>query len=360
MGMFSINESVASVTLEGVEAAELNMFSTYHEGAIMIIAESEQNFNNLMSGIGIHELMVYESTGQDVVYESDGIKGIFSRIKEFFMKLWSKIKALFEHFIAKFDAMVKGDKAFVDKYKKQLYANASNMKDFKYNGYEFFEGSKGGRTTSEARTDARNSLDSNCKIRDIEKAVSAGKWDDAIKLSDIHEKFDDYVENARGSALGESGGLTASEYTKELFKLFRNGESEKQSIELKSGDLDKMLGILTGAEKARTQLDKDFNELKKSIDNEIKVFEKSERDMLRDMPNEAKSKLLQGIQMQASVARETLNIATTFFGANMTANKDRSGQYKSVCAQLLHYKPKSESTWSHNESAGFLASVVMK
>ena len=79
-------------------------------GAYAIVAENEANYNAIMKAVGIAELAHFESTGEEMMYEAADIKGFFGKLKEFFLKIIAKIKALFKKFFALIDSYNMSDK----------------------------------------------------------------------------------------------------------------------------------------------------------------------------------------------------------------------------------------------------------
>ena len=68
-------------------------------------------------------MMVNEGVNEsEVMSFSEGAIGdMFNKIKEFFKKLWAKIKAIFNGFLARLEAKFgKNNKEFINKYKKEV------------------------------------------------------------------------------------------------------------------------------------------------------------------------------------------------------------------------------------------------
>ena len=92
--------------------------------------------NAIMTGIGLYELNTVRE-GAEVVYTEgmmDTIKGKIEKIWNF-VKNW--VKSVWSKFIAWIESYVRGDKAFLDKYKKKLdenlvYLDKDFEKTFKY------------------------------------------------------------------------------------------------------------------------------------------------------------------------------------------------------------------------------------
>ena len=77
-------------------------FNTTLESAVFVGSLCEEAYTDLMESIGLEELVVYESTGSEIVYEdgngNETSKGaeLKNKITGFFKKIWDGIKAMFE------------------------------------------------------------------------------------------------------------------------------------------------------------------------------------------------------------------------------------------------------------------------
>ena len=170
------------------------------EGAMNIVAESEYNWQKLMEATGIDELQYFVENGTEMVYEASGT-GFFAKAKDFFKKVWEKVKGLFRKFFGMFDAMVKDDAAFLSKYKTKL-ARVEIPSDFKIKGYNF-------------------TIDKKAKIvdttnGDITTIVNSITTDKDGKLDEYDS--DDINEQIRGIVLGDNGKYTDKEFSTALFE----------------------------------------------------------------------------------------------------------------------------------------------
>lgn len=132
MGVYSSNRS-SSVGDIQVEAAE-----GYHGsvGVQLAMIEGFQNDLAVFDGAIMNDFreagMVLEGASIEdlfAVQEASG-SSFLETIKQFFVRLWAKIKGIFESFLAKFNSVVmKDSKAFHEKYAKTVYAkDLSKMK----------------------------------------------------------------------------------------------------------------------------------------------------------------------------------------------------------------------------------------
>ena len=120
MAFFDIKPAVG-ITVEAAEGYDQSY------SGMQALIEGYQNDYALFTGALYQDIneysMVHEgaSMGEIVAFQEASISGFFNKIKEFFKKLWAKIKAIFHSFIAKFDSMfMKSGKALLKKYKKEI------------------------------------------------------------------------------------------------------------------------------------------------------------------------------------------------------------------------------------------------
>jgi hypothetical protein len=129
MGLFSKNDYIGLGSNYEVAADESY---TYPTGSGRILAEAAQNDLNMFSALIARDFeeaaYIQEGYGGfSVEVITEGVTGIFGKIKELFLKLLAKIKGLFKSFMAKFDAVViKDNKKYFDKYKSVV--NSGNVK----------------------------------------------------------------------------------------------------------------------------------------------------------------------------------------------------------------------------------------
>jgi len=347
MGIYSatVNEST-KVYNELIIECNMNDIYGVNEAALNIVAEAEDNYARLMKCVGIEELVCYESTGELMVYSEEAGKGFIAKVKEFFMNLLAKIRGLFKKFMAMFDSYVKGDKEFAKKYKKDLMTITKSLKDFKYNGYNFtIEGKP-------SVQDVFNKLNS--------YTTAPADYDAAVRARTDAE---DTYETMRGAVISGSGTLTASEFSKELFAHFRDGQNSKEDIE--NVDVTKILRELEGVDKWKSDLNKELSAFEKATNKVIKDLEKEQNDLVKTAPtNTNASQDITILSVQVQFARKAFEIAQAYNAARMTAIKDNARQNKAIASALLRYNPKNESTtepqFNYSEDTSFLSGLTFK
>ena len=288
------------------------------EGAMNIVAESEYNWQKLMEATGIDELQYFAENGTEMVYEASGT-GFFAKAKDFFKKVWEKVKGLFRKFFGMFDAMVKDDAAFLSKYKTKL-ARGEIPSDFKIKGYNF---------TIDKKAEILDTT--NSAITAIVNTITA---DNNGKLDEYDS--DDINEQIRGIVLGDNGKYTDKEFSTALFENLRNGESDKEDIE--NITVGQIISALGSTKQLRKEAENNFKKIKKTIENSIKTCEQAEKKALNGTDDtDTKSLNISKDHRKIEVYRMLLNADQVANGATLTAIKQYGQQWKMIAAKLLKY-----------------------
>lgn len=350
MGIYSVRESyIASDYLEDVEVEDI-FEESFDEAALRHTYEIDSNLNNIMKAIGISELAVLEETGEEMVYEAGTISSLIEKLKAAIKKIWEKVKSLFTKFFAKMQSFGKDDKAFVNKYRKEIMAGST--KDLEIKGYKF---------TLDKVDNANSILERMKKVKIPGKnsnsrlvAAAFNVSTEAISNSNFHiVEFDiddsDLIEKIRGAALNSSSDYDASEFSKELRSKLRNDEDSP--ITLDDSDIDKgeIVQFLMNASSGSKDLKDDFKSFKKTCENQIKELDKCSKNLSKiEKPADKNkvnenSKKLTMISKYNTVVTNCLSILEQIEAGKMTAFNDKRKQYKATCVKLIGRKAKNES-----------------
>lgn len=322
MGFYSINnETNTNSILENMNLEDIH-YTPDLAGAYMIVAESEHNYNRLMQQIGISELSYYVENGTELVYESFDMTEFLNKAKEFFLNILNKIKQLFAKFFALLNSYIKDDKEFVDKYSKQLLN--VNTNNFKFKGFNF----------------------TNVETFDIQKANSNIERKIKTVLSSLdkipnnakseNQKFADKVDFAnelRGSVL-KVKDLSSSEFSKELFKYFRNGSDSKE--EVNDINVSKELSNISNNSSLKKKAEKALTELEKGIKENIKNLNNLEKSLLKDKDNHNAEKI-KYCNNVVKCLKDSQSILQVANGSHLNAIKSQNRQSKAICVSLLGY-----------------------
>lgn len=351
MGIFGITESKSEKSiLESLESIECN-YENIMEATFDNIANSINNHNEIMKAVAFGELSyMSENNGQEFIYEAADIKGFFKKMKELFIKIWQKIKGLFDKFFSTIDSYTRNDKTFVNKYKTKI-SNA-DTKGFSYKGYNF--------TISNLVSDAASKLDAEIKKMDPHPSADESK----IKLCENRIEVSDKL---RGSVLGQSE-CSATDFTKELFKKLRDGEDSKK--ELTNISTDNLIKIISNSAELKKEAKNAYTALQTEIKAAIKVVENTENDLLNSVSDKTNaesiseaSKKIKAAHCSVYLLQEKLSILQVVNGQYLTAIKDSNRQAKSICVALMSHNPKKKASDSYQTEStvySFLNNVELQ
>ena len=370
----------------------------YHELGIMAAAEIATNHNSFMKSIALSELAAVEQTGStDVLYESVNIKGIFEKIKMFFKKVIEKIHKIFHTFIAKMKSWFGNNASFAKTYEKEVVKGWANVKnDWEFKGYKFTNINLNVEQADAMKvslTDAAETIKNALSSGDIATLCQAS----AITVSEdglkqVREHMDDIKESMRKglidglkknsfntsvSASYSGGGLDSSEFTEELFKVFRNDQDSKEDIskdkilESYGGSISGMMTYIKEFDKIKSKTEAAERKLVKGIDDLIKKVDKAQNDLIKENKDKTKSedeKKINEIAVQASSVFQTLysglsELTTQTFSALLQAQKDACVQAKEIAVKVIGQSKKitEESyDYSYNDNGfDFISSVKL-
>ena len=370
----------------------------YHELGIMAAAEIATNHNSFMKSIALSELAAVEQTGStDVLYESVNIKGIFEKIKMFFKKVIEKIHKIFHTFIAKMKSWFGNNASFAKTYEKEVVKGWANVKnDWEFKGYIFTNINLNVEQADAMKvniTDAAEGIRNALSSGDIATLCQAS----AITVSEeglkqVREHMDDIKESARKglidglkknsfntsvSASYSGGGLDSSEFTEELFKVFRNDQDSKEDIskdkilESYGGSISGMMTYIKEFDKIKSKTEAAERKLVKGIDDLIKKVDKAQNDLIKENKDKSKSedeKKINEIAVQASSVFQTLysglsELTTQTFSALLQAQKDACVQAKEIAVKVIGQSKKitkeSYDYSSNDNGFDFISSVKL-
>lgn len=366
MGMFSVNKT-GLVTESGINIDEIEAQPCFEENAVdsayRIMAENQANWNSIMEAVGIDELYVYESTGSEIVYEEGTISGIFTKIKELFKKLIEKVKGVFNKFMTVINSWVKSDKAFVKKYKSDIYK--ANLKDLEFKGYVFTLDKLGlERVATDGLRDTYK--DKVLDRENVKEGSSAEEYTKATK--EYRDKKDDILDEIRGDLVyGENSNkkVDSSDFASELFERLRNGESEKDTLDDSDINISDCLLNIENTAKTKSNAEKAYKQIIKGLTDGIKEIDTMSKNLTKELPDKDKNDLYSAkiayYTSICSLGESTKSLVTIAFGAYIQALKDCNRQCKAICVKALTRKqPKNESASFYEEGGSMLANVSFK
>ena len=395
----------------------------YHELGIMAATEMAANESAFMKGIALSELRaVEESGGTDVLYESVNFKGIFDKIKMFFKKIIEKIHKIFHTFVAKMSSWFGSNSSFAKSYEKEVVKKWANVKsDWEFKGYKyshvFGDSAASGAETfkiaiegeidgTSGKTGLKNLISGATSLSDIYDGGPLSDVNDVNDakddLSKFREKLDDYKEKMRGAivkdiasgsgitttlSLGKpdasTSGISAldsSEFTDELFKVFRSGEDSKEDI-----PKDKILAMYGGSISSMMTYIKEFDKIKKksetterkltgAIDKLISDMDKAQNELIKAAKDAEKDKefitakneyIVQASAVYQSLYGAASEYLTQAFSAMLQAQKEACTQAKEIAVKVIGQSKKMTESYDYdsdsyaNEGFDFISNVKL-
>lgn len=212
---------------------------------------------------------ITEAKSDQVINES--FNEFVLNIKEAIKKFIEYIKSLFDRFITMFHRMIKSDSYIIKN--KDIFRKFDNSHEFEFEGYEY---------TFDPNIPVINALaEFNTEFIELNFDIMNGKKDNGEYLKyikSIHGKLqsslkDGYYDKFRAEVLGlENYEIGQSEFAEELFEIYRNGYSKKDTITINKDNI--MFGVLSFFENYK-ELEKSVTKKKNEIEKEYKRIEKS-------------------------------------------------------------------------------------
>lgn len=393
----------------------------YHELGIMAATEMATNESAFMKSIALSELKALEeSGGTEVLYESVNFKGIFEKIKMFFKKIIEKIHKIFHTFVAKMSSWFGNNSSFAKSYEKEVVKKWANVKsDWEFKGYNYTHvfgdsaasGAEQFKINVEGvSSDLKNAINGSESLEQfyaklIKNEDGSNQTVKEVKdeLSKVREKMDDLKEKLRGTIIDDiknnndlstgidldagkvgkdnASSLDSSEFTEELFKIFRNGEDSKEDI-----PKDKILSMYGGSISGMMTYIKEFDKIKKksesaekkltdAIDKLIKDIDKAQNDLIKASKNaaedekKAKTETNETIVQVSAVYQSLYGAASEYltqaFSAMLQAQKEACTQAKEIAVKVIGQSKKMTESYDYdsdsyaNEGFDFISNVKL-
>lgn len=351
----SVYESNHGSELDAIVPYEFDESMSFQEMGAQMIEESIGDWNNYMRAIALTELSYVIENHQEYLYEAVDIKAMIDKAKEWFKKLWSKIKGIAKAAMAKFASFGKNDESFINKYEKEIQDGATNLPDgFSYKGYKFSANLSAMpasvKSSSETATSSvdvtiewyKNRADAVKIIGSVSKGMQdSGKYsDDSLKQK--QKDIDAELKQYRGKLVGQaSKELSDSEFKTEM-KRYMYGSVDKEYIkEVKAA---KLIGIVKGASEAISGAKDAQDTIKDAIDTAIEKLNDAE-SALRDIDTKpedvevraAYTNMAKAINIISSYLKNINTVNASWFSAYITALKDQNRQAKAICVKLISF-----------------------
>ena len=281
---------------------------------------------------------LYEANSMVAINES--FADFFSKIKDVLNKFLKYIKSLFDRFNTTLHRMIGSDKYLL---KNEETLNKFNTDcEFEYDGYTF--------TISELIPELDTHVNFEVLL-DIDWK-SIGKNDkDNKKL--IKEKLDklknalenDYYDDVRAGVLGLKDPIRESDYTDELFKIFRDGDNNSHIFTVTSSvvrtsytGLKDYKNIESNVKNKKREIEDKYKKIQNRVDKMINVTLKDKRYQVSvdgynddlDLDNESIQQLNLYIKLVTEQVIKMTTIHSLAFSYKLDALKDKMMQDKKI------------------------------
>jgi hypothetical protein len=241
--------------------ATMDFEESYFAIAVDYIKESTREYTD--SKIKLYKA-ISEATSEGVVLES--FSDFFTSVKNIIDKFLKWIKSLFERFLNTLNSLISSDK-YLNKHKKDL-DNFRNVDEFTFTGYNY--------TFSETIPKASAALEFNSSLIGDDLKAAAGN---ALTVEDVKNtvnglNLDEAYNTFRAEVLGYAGdSIDYSDFSEELFRVYRNDELDTEEIEVNSLYVRKAKARFFDYKKAKSSVErqqKAVNEAYRKVEKQVK------------------------------------------------------------------------------------------
>lgn len=318
-------EAANIIAPESNVGAAIAMESLYDNTNIMA---AQVNLENMLSKVQ------YESQTNSFAMESasavleatDG--GIVKRVKASIQKLWAKVKGFFKSIRRSLHAMSMSTDEFVAKYKTEL-ENLS-LSGLKHKVHTF--------------TNLDADLAAIYTTIDSDASRNVFNADDDTDTSS--EKGTASLDQLRAKAVGATGSIESSDYSKELYKYFRNNaESDSDKVEINVNIHTVITDVGANRKrpekitKAEAAMDKHFSKVLK----ELTKLEKESNKEAGSAKNDNDAKTSTGKATVASRAQSYVSASQAVVNGLVTAWRTavsaQDSQNKELIKVALRHRP---------------------
>ncbi len=306
----------------------VNDYTDFDMLALEACTTVQEMDNAIMQGIGKYELTQVRE-GAEVVYTEGMMDTIKSKIEKIwnFIKNW--VKNVWNKFIGWLESYVRGDKAFLSKYKKKLdenlvYLDKDFDKTFKYAKFieEDIE-----KVFESLANKTKNLYDT--AANEIKKLENAGD-STSSKCSSILEKLDDDIDNLK------------DEYKDTEF------EVDVNAAWIRSHFNNILAMVKADVSKAKRAMDK----TSKEVDREMKDSIKKAQAEAKELEQPEKSNANAIVNCLKSLSSKSGNLLTWITSFQIKCIKGAKSDARAMCRVILTAKPNpkyNESAFDHND-----------
>lgn len=336
---------------------------------MIAIYESEHNWNQIMNALASREVLE-AARGRDMVMESVDIKGFFTKVKEFFVKMWKKITTVVKQWLANASAVLRTNKSFASKYGSKLAegkaAYFADPKSKNFKGYKF-DGSMDKETTSNLFKGMTAAAEYEKSVNTLINNIKGGSKD----FSDIDKMAKGYNPDVTRSAFCGNKEATSDNFRK-MLKAAYFGSEEKVTLNKDDRALNpEFIKSVLSSDMKMSDVKKGYNEMKKSLNGIIKSLNELEKAVRgsyeKGEADSNSSAAISAISKWSSNVKECKNIAHMGLTMFMKASHAQAAQCRHIGNAYIFAlnKGKRKNAWDAADGkkvaheGGFLSNIEM-
>lgn len=331
--------------------ATLDFQESYFVSAVEFVCESRNEFTN--AKIELYH-SINEATSNTVVLES--FSDFFVKVKEIISKFLKFLKSLFDRFLNTLMRMI-GSEEYLKKHRKDL-SNFKASDNFDIEGYKFTF------NDSIPLPEAALSFD-NSVFDSLYATIGTDLTVENVKNALVNIKLEEDYRQFRGKVINKDTPIDASDFSSELFEVFRDNSSDTEKIEIDFSAVKAAENRFFDYKETKKLVERQYKRVKEAyntVENQVKELTKKNSNLganayLSKLPNAEGITSVEGktgedlvaysmsaelmtrldIYMKAQIERvqEYSNIHTLAFGAKLDALKACSLQDKSILYTAL-------------------------
>lgn len=360
----------------------INQYSFISEGYAFILEMNAEYINS--------EKMFYSnilgSYGDDKII-NESFNGFFNKIKDIIDKFIKWIKKIFKTFVTKINALF-GSEKFIKKNEK-LLQKFDSQDEFEFNGYEFTNVDSNAFPAATALSAFTSDIQGKGYLEDLYDGIDwdsiTGENDDERRanastimntklqnnIDNLNNSLEDFYDEFRALVIGKKAEkIDSNDYADELFKFFRNNESETSNITIDSTYVNEAYRrfkdyktVINNIEKVQKDIIKDYESLSNYLDKMIKLNKdttdkfsvnnysggrkyvqdqiddlgklQNNNGELYDKTNYSFDKMNIYLKIQSSKVNQMCNIHTQAFSAKLEAAKNCFTQDKKILYKAI-------------------------
>ena len=261
-------DGVADPLISVNKLATMDIEESYFLTTVEFIKESNRQYTNAKS-ILYHAIA--ESAGDDIAI-NEGFTEFFGAVHDIIAKFLKFIKSLFDKFINALMSLV-GSEKYLSKNKKKLDDFRAGD-EFEITGYNYtFNGN----------------VPVDSAVLNTTNVLTAGLAEDPTSMASLLSSYkntphEDICDKFRAQILGKDGEtIDESDFSEELFRIFRNDELNSETIEIDTAEFKKVKNRFFDYSKTKKDVEKhlkDINKVYKELEDDVRKFTKDKEKFI--------------------------------------------------------------------------------